>query len=106
MDWLSVSGRVRVDNSDSRYTRKLYATSNEILVENSKNGLYGISQTNDKQTYADFMVNINKTFKEVEKELETDLEKGLSKEKVKQKQEKYGFNALMEDLKLYERDKG
>ncbi|GLL55301.1 hypothetical protein KUBF_29630 [Bacteroides finegoldii] len=36
------------------------ATSNEILVENSKNGLYGISQTNDKQTYADFMVNINK----------------------------------------------
>ena len=65
LDWLSVSGRVRVDNSDSRYTRKLYATSNEILVENSKNGLYGISQTNDKQTYADFMVNINKTFKEV-----------------------------------------
>ena len=65
LDWLSVSGRVRVDNSDSKYTRKLYATSNEILVENSKNGLYGINQTNDKQTYADFMVNINKTFKEV-----------------------------------------
>ena len=46
LDWLSVSGRVRVDNSDSKYTRKLYATSNEILVENSKNGLYGIMPGN------------------------------------------------------------
>ena len=41
----------------------------------------------------------NKTFKEVEKELETDLEKGLSKEKVKQKQEKYGFNELQQVAK-------
>lgn len=64
LDWLSVSGRVRMDNSVSKYTRELYATSNEILVENSKNGLYGIEQTNDKQTYADFMVNFSKTFKD------------------------------------------
>lgn len=65
LDWLSVSGRVRIDNSDSKYTRKIYASSNKIIVENSINGLYGIERTEDKQTYADVLVNINKRFKEV-----------------------------------------
>ena len=64
LDWLSVSGRVRVDNSASTYTEKLYATSNTTLAEGSNNGLYGISNTNDKQTYADIMLNINKNFGE------------------------------------------
>lgn len=64
LDWLSVSGRVRVDNSASIYTEKLYATSNTTLAEGSNNGLYGISNTNDKQTYADIMLNINKNFGE------------------------------------------
>jgi tonB-linked outer membrane protein, susC/ragA family len=64
LDWLSVSGRVRVDNSASTYTEKLYATSNTTLAEGSNNGLYSISNTNDKQTYADIMLNINKNFGE------------------------------------------
>ena len=64
LDWLSVSGRVRVDNSASTYTEKLYATSNTTLAEGANNGLYGISNTNDKQTYADIMLNINKNFGE------------------------------------------
>lgn len=64
LDWLSVSGRVRVDNSNSTYTEKLYATSNTTLTEGSNNGLYGISTTADKQTYADIMLNINKNFGE------------------------------------------
>ena len=64
LDWLSVSGRVRVDNSASTYTEKLYATSNTTLTEGSNNGYYGIANTNDKQTYADFMLNINKNFGE------------------------------------------
>ncbi|MEL5895558.1 TonB-dependent receptor [Bacteroides sp. GD17] len=64
LDWLSVAGRIRVDNSNSTYTEKLYATSNTTLTEGSNNGLYGISTTADRQTYADFMVNINKNFGE------------------------------------------
>lgn len=64
LDWLSVGGRIRVDNSNSTYTEKLYATSNTTLTEGSNNGLYGISTTADRQTYADFMVNINKNFGE------------------------------------------
>ena len=57
LDWLSVSGRVRVDNSVSNFTEKMYATSNTTLAEGSSNGLYGVTSTRDKQLYADFMVN-------------------------------------------------
>ena len=64
LDWLSVSGRVRVDNSVSNFTEKMYATSNTTLAEGSSNGLYGVTSTRDKQLYADFMVNINKNFGE------------------------------------------
>lgn len=64
LDWLSVGARVRVDNSNSTYTEKLYATSNTTLTEGSNNGLYGIATTADRQTYADFLVNINKNFGE------------------------------------------
>lgn len=62
LDWLSVSGRIRIDNSDNEYTEKYYATSNLTLTEGSSNGLYGISQTKEKQTYGDAIVNIDKTF--------------------------------------------
>ena len=62
LDWLSVSGRVRIDNSTNDYTQKFYATTNDQLTEGSSRGLYGITRTQDKQLYADFLVNINKTF--------------------------------------------
>ena len=64
LDWLSVAGRIRVDNSNSDYTEKLYASTNNLRTEGSPNGLYGITKTNDRQTYGDVMVNINKTFGE------------------------------------------
>lgn len=64
LDWLSVSGRIRVDNSNTNFTEKLYASTNRLRTEMSPNGLYGITKTNDKQTYGDVMVNINKTFGE------------------------------------------
>ncbi|MGL5261815.1 MAG: SusC/RagA family TonB-linked outer membrane protein, partial [Bacteroides sp.] len=62
LDWLNVSGRVRIDNSVNDFTEKYYATTNLTLAEGSSNGLYGITTTKQKQTYADFLVNINKTF--------------------------------------------
>ena len=63
-DWLNVSGRVRVDNSNNLYTQKLYASSNATLLEGSTQGFYGESRRFDKQTYGDLMVNIDKTFGE------------------------------------------
>jgi len=41
----------------------------------------------------------NKTIVQTEKELETNIENGLKSEKVKEKQEKYGFNELEEKKK-------
>ena len=62
LDWLNVAARIRVDNSANKYERKLYASSNTTLKEGSGNGFYAISKTDDKQTYGDLMVNINKSF--------------------------------------------
>lgn len=61
-DWLSISGRVRVDNANNLYTQKLYATSNPTLLEGSSKGFYAESRRSDKQIYGDVMLNINKTF--------------------------------------------
>ena len=65
LDWLSLSGRVRLDNSNNDYTERFYASTNTQLTERSDRGLYGITRTNDKQLYADFLVNVNKTFNDI-----------------------------------------
>ena len=59
-DWLSLSGRIRIDNSSNDYTEKIYASTNTLLTEGSPNGLYGITRMLDKQMYGDFLVSINK----------------------------------------------
>lgn len=64
LDWLSISGRVRLDNSNNDYEEKFFASTNTQLTESSERGLYGITHTSDKQLYADFLININKTFGE------------------------------------------
>lgn len=61
-EWLSISGRTRIDNSVNDYTKKYYATTNDQLTEGSKRGLYGISRTKDKQIYVDALLSINKSF--------------------------------------------
>ena len=62
LPWMSVAGRVRIDNSNSLYTQKLYATSNTTITDGGKNGHYTEARGYDTQTYADVMLNINKTF--------------------------------------------
>ena len=62
LDWLSVSGRVRMDQSITKYTEKFYASTFTQLTELSQNGLYGISSMTDRQVYADALLNINKRF--------------------------------------------
>lgn len=59
-DWLNISGRVRVDNSSTKYEQKLYASSNTTLTEGSAQGFYAISKPDETQVYADALVNINK----------------------------------------------
>ena len=61
-DWMTLSGRVKIDNSQNKYTEKFYATTNTQLTEYSTNGLYGQEESQDKQVYADVLLDINKTW--------------------------------------------
>ena len=62
LDWLKLSGRVRIDNTDSDYTEKVSATTNPTLTEGSSNGYYMMERAQERQTYADVMLLINKRF--------------------------------------------
>ena len=64
LPWLNVAGRVRLDNANSLYTQKLYASSNTTLTDGGENGHYTEARRYDTQTYGDIMLNINKTFGE------------------------------------------
>lgn len=61
-DWLNISGRIRVDNSNTKYEQKLYASSNTTLTEGSTQGFYAIAKPDESQVYADVLANINKRF--------------------------------------------
>ena len=62
LPWLNVSGRAKIDNTNSIFTQKLYASSNTTITEGSTQGHYTEIRNTDEQIYADVMVNINKTF--------------------------------------------
>jgi TonB-linked SusC/RagA family outer membrane protein len=62
LSWLDVSGRVRLDKTNTDYTEKMYASTNNQLTGLSNRGLYGITKSGDTQLYADFLVSVNKTF--------------------------------------------
>ena len=62
LPWLNVSGRARIDNTNSVYTQKLYASSNTTITEGSSQGHYTEITNADEQIYADVMVNVDKTF--------------------------------------------
>lgn len=62
-DWVNIAGRVRIDNTHATIKRKLHASSLNLHT-NSPKGSYGKTEEIYAQTYADIMMNINKTFNE------------------------------------------
>lgn len=62
LDWLTLSGRASIDNTEDKGTAKYYATTNTQLTEMSKYGLYGESHTISRMLYGDVMANIKKSF--------------------------------------------
>lgn len=62
LDWMDVTGRVRIDNSATDYEEKRYASTNTLFA--SKTGFYRLNRSFDRQAYADFMLNINKSLKD------------------------------------------
>ena len=63
LDWLNLSGRIRIDNSNNTYEQKLYAGTIATLTEGTQ-GHYTLAKNETSQTYADFLVNINKRVKD------------------------------------------
>lgn len=60
LDWLNLSGRIRIDNTGNTYEQKLYAGTIATLTDGGTQGHYTIGKNETTQTYADFLVNINK----------------------------------------------
>ncbi len=58
--YLTLSGRVRVDNSYTTADDKRYATTLGNLCDNSQRGYFGTSRYKEKQIYADFLASFNK----------------------------------------------
>lgn len=66
LSWLNVACRARFDNTYNSIKKKLYATSYTLHtgdkdLENAK-GSFALTEQRYSQTYADLMVNINKTW--------------------------------------------
>lgn len=59
-DWLNVIGRVRIDNDHAVKERKHYASTIGKFAD--MYGYYGHRKINNKQTYADVIANIDKTW--------------------------------------------
>ncbi len=57
-DWISLSGRAKMDKSNEKSERKFAASTNQLFA--SENGFYSLNTLDNRQIYAEAMVNINK----------------------------------------------
>lgn len=63
LDWLNITGRIRVDNTVTKSERKVNATSvSSDITDPNGTGYYAFSSSQDKTLYGDAMLNINKNF--------------------------------------------
>ncbi len=62
LDWLKLSGRIRVDNTENKYTSKLSSSTNTTITEGSRNGYYEIEKTENRQLYGDVILSVDKKF--------------------------------------------
>ena len=60
LDWLDITGRVKIDNYDNRYTEKVHASTGKLA--NGDRGSYTDSRSISKNTYADVIATVNKTW--------------------------------------------
>lgn len=60
LPYLTLSGRVRIDNSHTTTTDKRYASTIGTLSDNSDRGYFGTARYEEKQIFADFLASFNK----------------------------------------------
>jgi len=61
-NWISISGRAKLDKSNEKNERKFAASTNTLFA--SDNGYYSLNSYDTRQIYAEALVNINKTIKD------------------------------------------
>ena len=64
-EWLNIAGRVRIDNTDNSSATYFHATTSPLFTGDKADkpmGSFGKSERRYKQTYADLMLNINRTW--------------------------------------------
>ncbi len=59
-DWINISGRAKLDQSNETYEKKLAASTIDLFA--SDYGYYSKNDVVNKQIYAEALININKTF--------------------------------------------
>jgi len=59
-NWLSISGRAKMDKEVEKDERRFAASTNTLFA--SQNGFYALNSQDTRQIYADGLVTINKTF--------------------------------------------
>ncbi len=60
LDWLDITGRIRLDDAKTKFEDKRYASTIDIFAH-SPYGFYGYSKLDQRAIYGDLMANINKT---------------------------------------------
>ncbi len=58
-DWINLTGRVKMDKNNEKAERKFAASTNQLFA--SERGYYSLNTIDNRQIYADALVNINKT---------------------------------------------
>lgn len=61
-DYLTLSGRLQLDNTINDFTDKRYASTNLLHTEGSDNGYYGVERTKDRQVYGDVLASFTKRY--------------------------------------------
>lgn len=59
--WINLTGRVKVDNSTNRFDDKRYGSTNKLFTAQSEYGWYGVTSSDDRQTYADIILNVDRS---------------------------------------------
>jgi TonB-linked SusC/RagA family outer membrane protein len=84
-DWISVSGRVKMDKANDRSEKKFAASTNQLFA--SENGYYSLNTIDNRQLYAEGMVSINKA---LNKKLSLSANVGAAIEDIQFNQDLYG----------------
>ncbi|MBS9766404.1 MAG: SusC/RagA family TonB-linked outer membrane protein [Flavobacteriaceae bacterium] len=64
LDWLDITGRIRLDDARTKFEDKRYASTILLFTGGSPYGYYRYSKLDQKAIYGDLMMNINKTMED------------------------------------------